>query len=86
MLNLFWEKLPESVFYDALCQTMLTLDYELTDYTATEDVNMRGIGKGLACVYVKMKCYENNCLLSILFRIVVMKLSKFRYNQIIHNI
>ena len=32
---------------------MLTLDYELIDYTATEDVNMREIGKITFLYYIK---------------------------------
>ena len=39
ILNLYWEKTPESVFYSAVEKTIATLkDLKLIDYMATEDL------------------------------------------------
>ncbi len=40
MLNLFWEKTPENVFYSALQKTIDDLELTLTDYTAVEDIHI----------------------------------------------
>ena len=44
MLNLYWEKTPENVFYDAVMSAMSQLkNCSLVDYTATENSNITPI-------------------------------------------
>ena len=42
MLNLYWEKTPENVFYQAVNQTVTDLQLVMQDYTAVEDVFLIG--------------------------------------------
>ncbi len=43
MLNLYWEKTPEHVFYDSLLETLTKLELKLVDYTTTEDICLTDI-------------------------------------------
>ena len=44
LLNLNWEKLPESVMYDSVLGTVQQLsNVILVDYTATEDIHLEGL-------------------------------------------
>ena len=43
ILNLFWEKTPENVFYTAVEKTVGDLELTLTDYTAVEDIHLKDI-------------------------------------------
>ena len=39
MLNLYWEKTPEAVFYNAICRVFDSLEgIVLLEYTTTEDL------------------------------------------------
>ena len=40
VLNVFWEKTPENVFYEALVASCAKLGLTLVDYTTTEDIAM----------------------------------------------
>ena len=43
ILNCFWEKTPENVFYDALTESISKLGLLVEDYTTTEDINLNEI-------------------------------------------
>ena len=43
ILNLFWEKTPEHVFYSSVQKTVDDLGLTLVDYTAVEDIHLKDI-------------------------------------------
>lgn len=47
MLNLFWEKTPENVFYECLLATCEKLGASIADYTATEDIHAQEFAQQL---------------------------------------
>ena len=51
MLNLFWEKTPENVFYECCLEASESIGAKLVDYTATEDAFLANVAGGEALFF-----------------------------------
>lgn len=51
VLNLYWEKTTEDILYRAIEDTEKSLQWSITDYTATEDLHLSDLLPGQWIVY-----------------------------------